>query len=220
MIRKRIKVFYIKTFYFSIIKAKSKQEYPDPIAESFKHYLEIEDPDVKLPMEDGDLYLEKVRTERPKIGKMYLSKSLDHNTIKKTKLYQGKTVYQVDYCDVEGDMVRKLKAIEDRKTRLPEDWVIPITTQRYDYRKPSGISSLAYERSPQERPPNNLDPNGKGLFRGSTKQEFKDPIAETFKRYLDIENQDIKPPNEDADIYLEKVDYCNIGRYEKKDIGN
>ncbi|KAJ8942791.1 hypothetical protein NQ318_013006 [Aromia moschata] len=143
-----------------LFRPSTKQEYKDPIAESFKHYLEIEDPDIEPPIEDGDLYLEKVKSRSPKISKMYLDKPLDHCTIKKSRLYQGKTVYQVDYCDVEEDMRRKILEAENRKVQLPDDWVIPLTTQKYDFRDPLVLSSHAYDPTPQIRPPNNLDPNG------------------------------------------------------------
>lgn len=44
---------------------------------------------------------------------------------------------------------------------LPDGWVIPVTTQKYDFRKPTLLSKRALERPPMLRPVQNLGQNGK-----------------------------------------------------------
>lgn len=45
--------------------------------------------------------------------------------------------------------------------RLPDNWDIPLTTQKYSYRNPLVINSRAMERTSPVKIPNSLDPDGK-----------------------------------------------------------
>lgn len=50
-----------------------------------------------------------------------------------------------------------------RKYSLPDDWDIPITTQRWSYRDPAIVNTTAAKPAPISRPTDNLRPDGKGI---------------------------------------------------------
>lgn len=139
----------------------AKQEFEDPISEGFKNYLELSEKDLRQFEEVGDVYLDKIRNTKKKIGKTYFADPLDHITIKGDRLLEGKSVYQVEYCDVEADIRKKLLETEQKKLKLPEGWVIPVTTQKYDFRDPSKLSKSATKPAAMLKPLENLGQNEK-----------------------------------------------------------
>nr|CAI5870250.1 unnamed protein product [Callosobruchus analis] len=138
------------------------QEFKDPLCEGFKKYLVIDQSEIEPPSEDGDEYLVKVvKDKRKKIGEMYFQHPLDHIAIKGDKIMDGKTVYEVDYCDIEEVIRQNLtKNVEPEKV-LPDDWIIPETTQQSDFRKPSLLCKNAMEKPHVVIPENNLGQNEK-----------------------------------------------------------
>ncbi|KAG5868510.1 hypothetical protein JTB14_001728 [Gonioctena quinquepunctata] len=137
------------------------QEFKDPINEGFRNYLEIDKANIEKPFEDGDVYLTEVKGDRKKIGKMYFGTPLDHITIQGNKLTEGKSIYQVDYCDIEEDIRQKLIHGEGGKYHLPEGWIIPETTYDFNYRDPIFFSEHALDPPTIVKPMGNLGPNEK-----------------------------------------------------------
>lgn len=152
---------FIKRKFEKSIPYVAKQEFVDPINEGFKNYLELSGKDLGKFEEVGDTYLEKIRSSKKKIGKIYFGDPLDHITIKGDRLLEGKSVYQVEYCDVEADIRKKLLETENKKLNLPEGWIIPVTTQKYDFRDPSLLSKSATKPPSMLKPLENLGQNEK-----------------------------------------------------------
>ncbi|KAJ8964026.1 hypothetical protein NQ314_005166 [Rhamnusium bicolor] len=91
---------------------------------------------------------------------MYFETPVDHDVLYDNRLYNGKSGYQIDYCDIKADIRRRLLEIEDKeKSRLPEDLVIPLTSQKYDYRNPTDLAENALKRPPMIKAVNNLGQN-------------------------------------------------------------
>lgn len=61
---------------------------------------------------------------------------------------------------VEEDEKMK-KDRESKKFSLPDDWDIPVTTQRYSYRDPTMLNTAAAKPLAPVKPTNNLEPDGK-----------------------------------------------------------
>ncbi|VEN41226.1 unnamed protein product [Callosobruchus maculatus] len=137
------------------------QEFKDPLSEGFKKYLVIDQKNVESPSQDGDEYLVKVKDKRKKIGEMYFQDPLDHIIIKGDKIMDGKTVYEVDYCDIEEVIRQNLTEGAKTEKVLPDDWIIPETTQQRDFRRPSLLCKGAMEKPLIVIPENNLGQNEK-----------------------------------------------------------
>ncbi|XP_060532024.1 uncharacterized protein LOC132705455 [Cylas formicarius] len=152
---------YLTTYNKDFVKFKStgntsnkylaKQEFKDPVCEGFKNCLHLN---------DADDFLEKMTSANAKVARLYFDESLDHIIIKGDRLLNGKSLYQVDYCDIEADVKRKLLQTDKEKIALPEGWEIPLTTQKYDYRSPFW-SEPTISRSAGIRHPDNLGQNEK-----------------------------------------------------------
>nr|CAH7766791.1 unnamed protein product [Callosobruchus chinensis] len=140
----------------------TSQEFKDPLSEGFKKYLVIDQKEVESPSEDGDEYLVKVlKDKRKKIGEMYFQDPLDHIIIEGDKIMDGKTVYEVDYCDMEEVIRQNLtKGVKTEKV-LPGDWIIPETTQQCDFRRPSLLCKNTMEKPLVVIPEDNLGQNEK-----------------------------------------------------------
>ncbi|KAF7287219.1 uncharacterized protein LOC143191880 [Rhynchophorus ferrugineus] len=144
------------------IKYSTPQEFSDPICEGFKNYLDLDATTPPAsPREKADTYFDRVKNEKPKIGRMYFESALDRVTIDADKLESGNSVYQVDYCDIEADIRRKLLETSKEHYSLPEGWQIPLTTQKYDYRPPQLLSEHAMDPPYVIKRPNNLGQNEK-----------------------------------------------------------
>ncbi|XP_030761299.1 uncharacterized protein LOC115886341 [Sitophilus oryzae] len=139
----------------------TKQEFDDPVCEGFKNYLELDGDNIEPPREACDDYLEKVKKEKPKIGKMYFETPVDHIIVKGDNLLKGKSVYQVEYCDIESDIRRKLLDTNKKDYTLPEGWEIPLTTQKYDFRNPILLNENAMEPTHMIKKSDNLGQNEK-----------------------------------------------------------
>ncbi|KAF2884115.1 hypothetical protein ILUMI_22083 [Ignelater luminosus] len=137
------------------------QEFKDPLNESYKNYLQLscEEPPAEPPKEDADIYLKKHIEKYPKHGKLHFQTPVNNEVVKNAFVYNGRTVYQVDYCDLQKDLEYKEAERKRNMYRLPDDWDIPLTTQKYSYRNPLVINSRAMERTPPIAIPNNLDPD-------------------------------------------------------------
>ncbi|XP_023310468.1 uncharacterized protein LOC111691608 [Anoplophora glabripennis] len=166
---KKIRCQYTTTYRKDFIKRKLKeypnlkveQEFKDPMGHAFETYLEIDKKELKPPVEDVDVYVERVKDDRKKIGKKYFEQPLDHKVITWDKILNGKSVYQVEYCDVEGDMLRKMAKLEKLAHRLPDGWVFPLTTQKYDFRDPSSLTECGLDRPSPIKPVDNIVPDEK-----------------------------------------------------------
>ncbi|KAJ8919377.1 hypothetical protein NQ315_016470, partial [Exocentrus adspersus] len=139
----------------------TEQEFKDPMGHAFETYLEIDKKDLISPVEEGDAYVERVKEERKRIGQKYFKEPLDHNVIKWDHILNGKTVYQVEYCDIEGDMLKKMAKMEKRAHRLPDEWVYPLTTQKYDFRDPASLTEYGLDRPTPIKPIDNIVPDEK-----------------------------------------------------------
>ncbi|KAL1509056.1 hypothetical protein ABEB36_003857 [Hypothenemus hampei] len=153
---------YIPKKIKSQVKYTIEQEFKDPLDESSKTFLEIDkNALIKPPIEMCDNYLEKTKIAKPKIGEMYFKEPVDHIIIKGEQLLNGKSTYQVDYCNIEADIRRKLLESEKKIYRLPDGWEIPLTTQKYDYRPPLVFSEHAMDKPSPIKCPDNLQQNEK-----------------------------------------------------------
>nr|XP_023030107.1 uncharacterized protein LOC111518020 [Leptinotarsa decemlineata] len=152
---------YVKKTPKPASKFTGEQEFKDPVNEGFRNYLEIDKLHLEKPLEDGDVFLNKVKEDRKKIGKMYFESPLDHLTIKGKKLLEGKSIYQVDYCDIEEDIRKKLRHASTEKYSLPKGWQIPLTTHHCDFRDPMVLSENALVPPFIIKPIGNLGQNEK-----------------------------------------------------------
>lgn len=133
-------------------------EFKDPITESFKSYLSLPSEEAEPSREDVHQFSHKHLSAHPKHEKAHFETPLDDAVVQKSFIYRGRTIYQVDYCDLEADEAYKLEQIRKNQFTLPEDWYVPLTTQKYSYRNPTLVNPRALQREEQKRPVNNLDP--------------------------------------------------------------
>ncbi|ENN70724.1 hypothetical protein YQE_12554, partial [Dendroctonus ponderosae] len=153
---------YVKRKINRIKKGGTSQEFKDPVCEGFRNFLELDkDDSIQPPNEAGEDYLEKMKQEKPKIAQMFFQNPLDRLTIKGDQILNGKSVYQVDYCDIEADIRRKLMENQKKTFQLPVDWDIPLTSQRCDFRPPLVLSQQAMDKPLVIKHPDNLGENGK-----------------------------------------------------------
>ncbi|KAH1022125.1 hypothetical protein HUJ04_011566 [Dendroctonus ponderosae] len=153
---------YVKRKINRIKKGGTSQEFKDPVCEGFRNFLELDkDDSIQPPNEAGEDYLEKMKQEKPKIAQMFFQNPLDRLTIKGDQILNGKSVYQVDYCDIEADIRRKLMENQKKTFQLPVDWDIPLTSQRCDFRPPLVLSQQAMDKPLVIKHPDNLGENEK-----------------------------------------------------------
>ncbi|XP_050300380.1 uncharacterized protein LOC126738932 [Anthonomus grandis grandis] len=157
---------YNKDFIKRSIKNKivktTEQEFKDPICEGFRNFLELEKTsDIKPPQEANEEFLEKVKKEKPKVAQIFFEQPVDKIIVKGQMLLNGKSVYQVDYCDIEAEIKRKLRQSNADKYQLPEHWEIPLTTQKYDFREPLQLSEHAMDKPLIIKHSDNLGQNEK-----------------------------------------------------------
>lgn len=81
--------------------------------------------------------------------------------VEKSFLKNGRTVYQVDYCDLEKDKEFNEELERKRHVKLPDDWIIPDTTYLNSYRNPTLFKKNALERKTYGKQPDNLGSKGK-----------------------------------------------------------
>ncbi|XP_018327295.1 uncharacterized protein LOC108738393 [Agrilus planipennis] len=130
-----------------IVKNFIPQEFKDPITESFKSYLTAKD-EATGEEEVVDAYTSKFLEENETIGNIYFgSRLLDRDVVLNEAVDDKRTVYDIDYCDKELFKKYLEEEAEKQRFRLPDDWYIPLTTQKISYREPLMMSSDAYKRS-------------------------------------------------------------------------
>lgn len=95
------------------------------------------------------------------MGTRYFKTHINKPLIERNFAFDGRTVYQVDYCDLAKDLDYAEILRNRNKVTLPEDWDIPLTTQRRSYRDPTVLNKSALARSAYVKYENNLDPDGK-----------------------------------------------------------
>lgn len=150
-IGKQIKAYYLN----------STQEFQDPIKQSFKNYLHIDEENLKDPDENVSDYFEKFKEKHPKITQAHFQAPLDEAFIKRNFIKRGKSVYQVDYCDLEKDkefneeLKRRFAAVT-----LPDDWEVPWTTYRSSYKDTTKMDLKHTNTGEQFRQTDNLGSKG------------------------------------------------------------
>ncbi|KAB0800108.1 hypothetical protein PPYR_08019 [Photinus pyralis] len=154
---------YRRDFYPKRVKTdvvKGTQEFSDPLGESFKNYLQLSsDPtSPEPPVVDADTYLHLHEENHPKLARMHFKEPINNEVMTKTFIYNGRTVYQIDYCDLEKDNAYKEELRKKNMFRLPDDWDIPLTSQRYAHRDPVVINPQAMEPPKRIKVANNLEP--------------------------------------------------------------
>lgn len=154
------KKHYIPKTQAKTLPCGIRSEFKDPIAQGFRNYLTIapEAPPAQPPTEEADHYLPKHVSQYPKHAKTHFQDPINKNIVEKSFTYSGRSMYQVDYCDLEADRQYKLEQIRKNQFTLPEGWEVPLTTQKYYYRNPTLVNPRALQRQNQIRPVNNLDP--------------------------------------------------------------
>ncbi|KAK5643975.1 hypothetical protein RI129_007820 [Pyrocoelia pectoralis] len=154
---------YRKDFYAKSVKKerpKVLSQFDDPLGESYKNYLQLScDPTIpEPPATDADTYLKTHKANHPKTAGMHFKEPINNKVMTKTFIYNGRTLYQIDYCDLEKDNEYKEEMRKKNMFRLPDDWDIPLTSQKYAHRDPTVINPKAMEPPIKTRTPNNLDP--------------------------------------------------------------
>ncbi|KAF5286412.1 hypothetical protein FQR65_LT12592 [Abscondita terminalis] len=159
---------FVTTYKEDFIKKTAKRrtikyrgsEFPNPISEGFRNYLQLSSDQTPLaePTEIADAYLHKHEANHPKLAKIYFEKPVDDEVMTKEFIYNGRTIYQCDYCDLEKDNAYKEEIRIKNLFRLPDDWNIPLSTQKYCHRNPIDINPNAMEGKHKMKIVNNLDP--------------------------------------------------------------
>ncbi|KAK4887856.1 hypothetical protein RN001_004127 [Aquatica leii] len=151
---------YCKKSIIRSPNAPHDPEFKDPAAESFKNYLQLSSDPTPMEdqMENADDYLHKHEKNHPKLAKIYFDKPINNEVMTKDFIFNGRSMYQCDYCDLEKDNAYKEEIRQKNLFRLPDDWDIPLSSHRYSHRNPVTINPNAMERTKIPRVPNNLDP--------------------------------------------------------------
>ncbi|XP_054269914.1 uncharacterized protein LOC128991162 [Macrosteles quadrilineatus] len=140
---------------------QENKDYKDVLSGPYTEYV-LPNTHVSLeqPFEQMQHYYEKVIKSHPKIKK-HLNKLPDEAVIAADFANRGRTVYQVDYCNIE-DGFESAKSRARRRVSLPPDWgEIPCTTQQASFRPPTKIASFNLHVPPVEPPKSALQPNPK-----------------------------------------------------------
>lgn len=74
---------------------------------------------------------------------------------------------------LEGDMLLKMAKMDKIAQRLPDGFVSPLTTQKYDFRDPSTLTESGLDRPSLIKPADNIVPDGKlPIFNSDTVVEI------------------------------------------------
>uniref|UniRef100_A0A1B6H493 Uncharacterized protein n=2 Tax=Cuerna arida TaxID=1464854 RepID=A0A1B6H493_9HEMI len=139
------KTVYQRTFTrkigFRPDKAVYIPDYKDILAGPFTEYVVPDSAtQPEHPFENVHHCCERLLTEQPKM-KRYLDKEPSPEAIASDHSNRGRTVYMVDYCDLEGGFESAVSRAR-RRVDLPPNWgEIPVTTQKASYRSPSLLAT-------------------------------------------------------------------------------
>ncbi|XP_050506150.1 uncharacterized protein LOC126884258 isoform X2 [Diabrotica virgifera virgifera] len=136
-------------------------KFEEPITSAFTKFLTI-DAEVKSPIEDGDEYYEKVKQiKSKKIQELHLKDPIDHAIVKEDKMMGMATEYQVEYRSLGIQDKERILKIKTEHFKLPENWIIPETTQRREHRNPVLLNESALDPPLIIIPPDSLGQNEK-----------------------------------------------------------
>ncbi|RZC35537.1 hypothetical protein BDFB_007596 [Asbolus verrucosus] len=136
---------YLTTYNKDYVKRNIKrtlpnsrgQEFTDPIGEGHKEYLLLHKAKITPPSEDGEIYLKKLKQEHRKVGDTYFKKPLEADVIVRYKVSEEVTSeYHSNYCDIEKE-IALFKEGRKKEIHLPDDAIIPLTTQRTHFKNPA-----------------------------------------------------------------------------------
>ncbi|KAF5277856.1 hypothetical protein FQA39_LY06008 [Lamprigera yunnana] len=199
-------------------------EFKDPLSEGYKEYLQLSsnvDPP-KYPRENADIYMDKVKETKPKVGTMHFSTPINNDVMSKQFIYNGRSVYQCDYCNLEKDNEYKEEIRKKNLFRLPLDWNLPLNTSKYVHRNPTDINPNAMKHERIKKIPNNLDPQHhiRDILKVTTgKTEYERKICEVKETKPKVGTMHFSTPiNNDVMskqfIYngrsVYQCDYCNL----------
>ncbi|KAJ3658745.1 hypothetical protein Zmor_010468 [Zophobas morio] len=121
---------YVEKPFKRVPKPFSRQEFEDPIAESYRVYLTLEDGDIVPPNENVEQYFTKFKKNFEKPARIYFQEPVNKDIIRRNKITKGTvTEYQTSYCDIENDLEQSSKGHETLKA-LPNDAEICLTTYK------------------------------------------------------------------------------------------
>ncbi|KAL3266885.1 hypothetical protein HHI36_011035 [Cryptolaemus montrouzieri] len=169
-----------------IMKYRSKQEFKDPVAVSFKQYLTTGEG------KEGDTencahYVEKIEKSNKKIHEKYFKEKLQADLVEKEKSDEKKTTYDHHFCSFDGHEKYMFK-MKDERVALPEGWVEGTTTQKWFYRNPVVLFPNIYKTRPTLiKPPCELDEAYRHSIMRKNVSELAGTIGELGTFILDNE---------------------------------
>uniref|UniRef100_A0A1B6LZG7 Uncharacterized protein n=1 Tax=Graphocephala atropunctata TaxID=36148 RepID=A0A1B6LZG7_9HEMI len=152
---------YTRKYGFRPDKAVYVPDYKDILAGPFTEFVvpdSVTQPE--YPFENVHPCCERLVVKEPKM-KRYLDKEPNPEAIASDHSNRGRTVYMVDYCDLEGGFESAASRAR-RRVDLPSNWgEIPATTQKASYRSPALLATWDLRPRPCLPCPSPLNPNMK-----------------------------------------------------------
>ncbi|XP_045479544.1 uncharacterized protein LOC123684359 [Harmonia axyridis] len=138
---------YIRQKLPPLIKYKSHQEFKDPIAESYKHYLSTDAGNEEDKIENCHSFVKKYSEKRPRIAEKYFKVPMNTTVVDEKEAFEKKTAYHQHFCSFDG-YEKFLPPKEKPRVPLPEGWVEGTTTQKWSYRNPVILFPNIYRTRP------------------------------------------------------------------------
>lgn len=98
--------------------------------------------------------------KEPKTVDRYFASPVNKEIIERSFIFDGRTMYQLDYCSLVKDLAYKEELKRKTQVTLPDDWDIPLTTQKKSYRNPTMLDKNALKRVPPIKARGTLGPDG------------------------------------------------------------